>query len=351
MDKIIDLYLNNLQTRERWQNFLQKHGLSNFSPREIDVIDHTFGLVSDEGKLVGTGSVADNVLKYVAVSNDDVVAGARFNQLVTALQQYLFAQKIFHSFVFTKTQYSQSFSHLGFTELAHNDVAAFLESGTPDINDFVKTIPRIKKQNEKKIASIVMNANPFTLGHRQLIELASQENDLVYLFVVSTDASLFSSNERMSLVKAGTADLKNVIVLSGSDYLVSKSTFPAYFLKSSEDLITTQTEIDALVFKNKIAPDLAISRRYLGTEPFSNTTNVYNQSLIRILRPNIEVKIVDRFTVNGKVITATQVRQLIKQNKIAEIAAYVPTTTMQFINEHYHELQDRIKKGMKIDGN
>lgn len=351
MDKIIDLYLNNLQTRERWQNFLQKHGLSNFSPREIDVIDHTFGLVSDEGKLVGTGSVADNVLKYVAVSNDDVVAGARFNQLVTALQQYLFAQKNFHSFVFTKTQYSQSFSHLGFTELAHNDVAAFLESGTPDINDFVKTIPRIKKQNEKKIASIVMNANPFTLGHRQLIELASQENDLVYLFVVSTDASLFSSNERMSLVKAGTADLKNVIVLSGSDYLVSKSTFPAYFLKSPEDLITTQTEIDALVFKNKIAPDLAISRRYLGTEPFSNTTNVYNQSLIRILRPNIEVKIVDRFTVNGKVITATQVRQLIKQNKIAEIAAYVPTTTMQFINEHYHELQDRIKKGMKIDGN
>lgn len=351
MDKVVDLYLDTPETNKRWKNFLLKHGLDNFNSREVDVIDHTLGLVNDKGQLVGTGSIAGNVLKYVAVSNDDATPGARFNQIITALQQYLYNQHVFHSFVFTKAKYSSSFIHLGFTELAHTASAAFLESGTPDINTFLAKIPKVKGQNMKKVAAIVMNANPFTLGHRQLVELASKENELVYVFVVATDASLFKTSERMKLVQEGTADLKNVLVISGGDYMVSKSTFPAYFLKSADDLITVQTEIDALVFKNFVAPALAIKRRYLGTEPFSRTTNFYNQSLISTLSPDIDVKIVNRFQVAGRVITATKVRQLIKQDQMAEIAPFVPTSTMQFIKDNKLSLQDRIKKGMNINGN
>lgn len=351
MDKVIDMYLDTPETYKRWQNFLLAHGLDNFNPREVNVIDHTLGLVNDQGQLVGTGSTAGNVLKYIAVSNDDATPGARFNQVITALQQYLYNQRIFHSFVFTKAKYSTSFSHLGFTELAHNASAAFLESGTPNINNFLAKVPKAVSQEKKKVAAIVMNANPFTLGHRQLVELASAENELVYVFVVATDASLFKTNERMDLVRKGTADLKNVLVISGGDYMVSKSTFPAYFLKSADDLIAVQTEIDALVFKNHIAPALAIKRRYLGTEPFSRTTNFYNQSLKNTLSPDIDVKIVDRFQVGGQVITATRVRQLIKHDQIADIAPFVPASTMKFIEDNKFSLQERIKKGMNINGN
>ncbi|WEV44423.1 [citrate (pro-3S)-lyase] ligase [Lactobacillus sp. ESL0684] len=351
MDKVVDLYLNDHATFEKWKNFLSKLDLKNFSTREVAVIDHTIGLIDDAGKLVGTGSIAGNVLKYIAVCNKGVVPGTRFNQIVSALQQYLFSQKIFHSFVFTKVKYSASFQHLGFSELAKTDTAAFLESGTPDINDFIAQIPRTKAQKQQEVAAIVMNANPFTLGHRKLVELASRENDLVYVFVVATDASLFTTSERMQLVKAGTADLKNVIVVSGGDYLVSAATFPAYFLESPDDLITTQTEIDAVVFRNIIAPALAIKYRYLGTEPFSRTTNFYNQSLIKILSPNIDVKIVQRFCSNQKIITATQVRQLIKTGNLVAIKQLVPATTMEFIQDNYQALQTRIMKGMKINGN
>lgn len=351
MDKVVDLYLNNSATKKKWQNFLLKMGITDFGLREIAAIDHTLALIDENGQLVGTGSIANNVLKYIAVCNQDAVPGARFNQMVTALQHYLFDQKVFHSFVFTKAKYATSFSHLGFSELAHTEHAAFLESGTPDINDFIAAIPKIEDQSNKQVAAIVMNANPFTLGHRKLVQLASQENDLVYVFVVATDLSLFKTKERMQLVKSGTSDLKNVLVVSGGDYMVSQSTFPAYFLKSSADLITTQTDIDALVFKNFIAPQLAIKRRYLGTEPFSRTTNFYNQSLTNKLSPLVNVRIVNRFQINGKVITATRVRQLIKEDNLTAISNFVPPQTMQFIYRQKEVLQARIKEGININGN
>ena len=351
MDKTIDLNLTFPDTKARWENFLINRGIKDFSSREVDVLDHTVGLIDEDGHLVGTGSIAGKVLKYIAVSNDEAVHGARFNQIVSALQEYLFGQKIYHSFVFTKAKYSSSFAHLGFNELAHTATAAFLESGTPSIQDFLAKIPRIENQNQKEVAAIVMNANPFTLGHQKLVQLASSENDLVYVFVLATDASLFKTSERIDLVKKGTANFKNVVVVSGGDYLVSRSTFPAYFLKSPDELITTQTEIDALIFKNIIAPELTIKKRYLGTEPFSRTTNFYNQSLQKILIPSIAVKIVQRFRDNEKIITATSVRQLIKNSDLKDISALVPPTTMNFINDNYQILQERIKKGMIIDGN
>ncbi|MGQ5709509.1 [citrate (pro-3S)-lyase] ligase [Lactobacillus sp. PSON] len=351
MDKVVDLYLNVPATRKKWEAFLEKLDLHNFSPREVDAIDHTIGLVDEEGQLVGTGSVSGNILKYVAVCNQDSQPGARFNKIVTALQQYLFNEKVFHFFVFTKAKYSDSFQHLGFTELAKTKQAAFLESGTPDVKDYVEGIPKIENQENKKIGAIVMNANPFTKGHRHLVELASQDNDLVYVFVVATDASLFTADERMKLVKDGVKDLNNVKVVSGDDYMVSKATFPAYFLKSPEDLIEVQTAIDAKVFKNVIAPPLNISRRYLGKEPLSLTTHYYNVSLAHELAPDIEVITIPRLEVNGHVITATEVRQLIKTGDLAGIEKLVPATTLEFIKENLEKLQDRIKKGINIDGN
>lgn len=351
MDRVIDLYLNQTSTRKRWKAFLTSLDLHNFSDREIAVIDHTIGLIDEEGKLVGTGSIAGNVLKYIGVCNQDATNGSRFNQIVTALQQYLFNEKIFHSFVFTKLKYSASFQHLGFSELAHSEQAAFLESGTPNVHDYLAKLPKVPQQKEKKVAAIVMNANPFTLGHRHLVEVASAENDLVYVFVVATDLSLFKTKERTDLVRKGLQDLANVKVVSGSDYMVSAATFPAYFLRSPKDLINVQTTIDARVFKNIIAPSLNIKSRYLGQEPQSRTTRYYNTSLIHELEPEIKVKILPRYEVKGKVITGTQVRRDIQASKLAELKSLVPLATYVFIKSNLKELQTRIKEGMKVDGN
>lgn len=351
MDQVVDLYLSQSNTRQKWENFLSSLDLHNFSDREVAVIDHTIGLINEEGKLVGTGSIAGNVLKYVGVSNTDATNGARFNQVVTALQQYLFNEKIFHSFVFTKAKYAASFQHLGFNELARSEQAAFLESGTPDVHDYLAGLPKRPQQGKMKVAAIVMNANPFTLGHRYLAEVASAENDLVYVFLVATDLSLFKTKERARLVKKGLQDLANVVVVSGGDYMVSAATFPAYFLPSPADVIKVQTTIDARVFKNIIAPRLNIKCRYLGQEPQSRTTNFYNASLVRELEPNIKVRILPRYQAKGKVVTGTWVRQDIRTGKLGELENLVPPTTFNFIKNNLKKLQRRIKKGMKSNGN
>lgn len=53
------------------------------------------------------------------------------------------------------------------------------------------------------IGSIVMNCNPFTLGHRYLVEEASRQSDLLYIFVVEEDKSDFPFEDRFNMVKAG----------------------------------------------------------------------------------------------------------------------------------------------------
>ena len=347
---IVELDLQRSAERAEWQQLLTRLGIHNFSHREVDQIDFTLGLYED-GELVGTGSAAGNILKYIGVCNQESQPGVRFNRIASALIDRLFQQQLFHMLVFTKAQYSASFQHVGFKELAHSEQAALLENGAPDITDFIQQIPTTSQQAEQRVAAIVMNANPFTNGHRYLIEQAAQANDLVYVLVVQTDASLFTTAERVQLVKAGTADLANVIVISGGDYAVSYATFPAYFLDSPASAIEAQTTLDARVFKNHLAPALNITTRYLGSEPTSRTTAIYNDVLQRELAPAIAVKIIERKQVAARPISARDVRQLIKTGDLTTLDQLVPLPTAQLIKQRLPQLQARIQKGMKINGN
>ncbi|GAF36492.1 [citrate (pro-3S)-lyase] ligase [Lentilactobacillus farraginis] len=350
-ESIEQLNLNDPRKRQQWENFLKSLGISNFSDKEINGIDLTLGMY-DGNELVGTGSAAGNVLKFIGVCNKGVTQGARFNRIISELTSRLYQNQIFHILVFTKKKYSQSFQHLGFTELASTDSAAFLETGSPNITDYLDELPKVVDQEHQSIAGIVMNANPFTLGHRYLIERAASENDWVYVFVVNTDASLFSTDERVALVKQGTADLKNVMVVSGGDYMVSYATFPAYFLPDSVTNIAYQTTMDARIFRDRIAPALHIGTRYIGTEPYSNTTSQYNKALLRELPPKVKVREIKRLkTAAGQYITATQVRKIIQEGDVTRIKELLPKTTYQFIEDHLDMLELRIKKGMNIDGN
>lgn len=346
------LNLHNQSILRKWKTFLKSLGISNFNDSEIETIDITFGLFNDGGDLIATGSTAGNVLKYIGACNKFTAQGSNFNTIVSTLINYLAERGIFHLFVFTKHEYSKSFQHIGFSELAHTDDGAVLETGDASVSEYVANIPQINSQENMTVAGIVINANPFTLGHQFLVEKAAAENDLVYVFIVNNDVSLFSTAVREKLVKEGVSHLSNVIVVNGSYYMVSYVTFPAYFLSTPNKAIEYQTTLDAKIFKNRIAPGLNLTKRYLGSEPRSRTTSIYNATLQRELPPEIEVKVINRLlTDEGKVITATEVREAIRDRQIKKIRSFVPNTTYQYIKDHFDELQDRIKKGMKISGN
>ena len=329
----------------KWQKFLRFNGIEVFSEKETSSIDKTF-VWEENGEILATGSIAGNVLKYIAICSKVQGHGETFNSLVSKLENEAAMMGRFHLFVFTKPQYSQSFQYVGFHELAKVKQGTVLESGTPDIHDYIYSLPNFNDQKESKIAGIVMNANPFTNGHRYLVETASKENDHVYVFVVSEDVSIFSFSERFKLVKAGVADLPNVIVVPGKEYMVSYATFPAYFLKDDQNVGRFQASLDATLFKEQIAKPLNITSRYLGNEPYSKTTNIYNEELNRVLPPDVEVKIIDRKKNKDQdIISATKVRAAIANDNIELVKKYVPDTTLEFIKNNWSELQTRIKEG------
>lgn len=352
-DQIKDLYLFNPNVKKQWENFLMEKGISVFSDQEVQAIDQTIGLFDDQGQLVGTGSIAGKTIKYIAVSDDGSGAsGARFNQVVSALEMALAQSGHFQIFVFTKPQYQSSFEHVGFHTLAKTDYGLILEKGTPNIETYRASLQK-KPADAKTVAAIVMNANPFTKGHRYLVEQAAKDNDFVYVFVVNQDVSLFTTAERTQLVREGTKDLANVAVENGGDYMVSYLSFPAYFIKNQDTAIKYQTALDATLFKEQLAKPLGIQKRYLGTEPKSHTTALYNETLKTILPPEVQVVEIPRLTQGSgqDVVSATEVRAKIAADQIDQLTDLVPETTFAFIKDKKTELQDRISKGQKINGN
>nr|WP_225428727.1 [citrate (pro-3S)-lyase] ligase [Levilactobacillus suantsaiihabitans] len=347
--------LTDVAVFKEWREFLESLGITNFQENELQQIDTTLGMYNEQGSLIATGSVAGNVLKYVGVCNKFSTQGSHFNSIVSALMNLLAQRGIFHLFVFTKVKYSASFQHVGFHELAQTDLGAILETGDTDVNDYVRRVEKVATERRllpaKRVGAIVMNANPFTLGHRYLVEQAAQENELVYVFVVSDDVSLFTTAERLALVKQGTQDLKNVVVVTGDQYMVSYVTFPAYFLPTADEAIQFQTTLDARLFRDQIAPALQIQTRYLGSEPISRTTGIYNQVLQAELPPSVDVKVISRLTHGDQVITATRVRQAIAENQAASVLDWLPANTADFIQQNLATLQARIQKGMNINGN
>lgn len=183
-----------------------------------------------------------------------------------------------------------------------------------------------------KIGSIVMNCNPFTYGHRYLIEQALKITDFLIVFVVEEDQSSFPFIERISMVREGVADLENIMVVPSGPFILSKMSFPEYFIKeTSEDLIR-HTEQDITVFAEKIAPQLGIQCRFVGEEPEDEVTNQYNMAMKSILpQYGIELVEIPRKTLNAKPISASLVRQCIEEGNTDQLTELVPVSTRTFL--------------------
>ena len=178
---------------------------------------------------------------------------------------------------------------------------------------------------------IVMNCNPFTLGHRYLVESASRMVEHLFVIVVREDRSAFSYQERKAMVTAGTADLKNVTVCDGSEYAISNTTFPTYFLKRLSDATDTQMLLDLDLFRRHIAPALGATVRFVGTEPTDQLTRRYNQLMHETLK---DVREINRLEKDGNAVSASRVRKAMEEGDMNTIRQLVPPTTLPYIIAH-----------------
>lgn len=297
----------------------------------LDGVDYYAGvfLIGEDDILLGGGGLQGNVIKCIAITDD-----LRETGMGTKLISHLYLQAINNGEdtvrVFTKPENKEIFTSLGFKLLATSDKAILLENGN-GLKHYCDYLASLRREGEN--GAIVMNANPFTLGHRYLIESAAKEVNNLYIIVVKENRSLFSYNDRKQMITKGTEDLKNVIICEGSDYQISNTTFPTYFLKEITDATDTQISLDLDLFSKHIAPALNIKKRFIGTEPKDVLTNRYNY-LIKSILPEKCIKVVevDRLQNESNVIiSATTVRECLSSFDFYGAKQLVYPTTIPFL--------------------
>ncbi|NBG87166.1 [citrate (pro-3S)-lyase] ligase [Isachenkonia alkalipeptolytica] len=317
--------MNTARERKRVVLFLNEQELE----LERDV-EYTLA-VFHKDEMIGTGSLKGKVLKSIAVKQNFQGSGVT-NKIVSELINEAYYRGKRHLFVYTKPENRKFFEDLGFYAVVEvNDRVCLLENHKEGIHGFVRELKR-EKIKGKIIGSIVMNCNPFTLGHQYLIEKAAKECDGVHVFVLWEDQSSFPSDIRYELVKKGTKHLSNVRVHRGRDYVISGATFPSYFIQGEEAVVESQASLDVTIFKEYIAPALGINRRYVGEEPFCAVTNLYNKTMEKILpQVGIEVKVIPRKKSEGLEISASMVRKGLVEQGVESVRHLVPESTYNFL--------------------
>ena len=366
--------------RQRIEAFLKRNGL------RIDDMNYYAAMLDDDGEMIAGGGLKGNVIKCVAV--DDAHKGeAIANTLVSHLISHANQEGYGCIKLFTKPKNRQLFESLSFRLLAEAPEAILMETGIGGISNTVEALKKIKEESEKykeynkeckednkeckedskeckeeektnlntttpqhlntsylntstpqhlnttmqPTGCIVMNCNPFTLGHRYLIEQAAKQVERLYVMVVKEDCSLFAYTERKAMVEQGVADIENVSVIDGSDYAISRATFPTYFLKRLDDAADTQMLLDLDLFRRHIAPALGATVRFVGTEPTDQLTRRYNQLMHEALK---DVREINRLEKDGNAVSASRVRKAMEEGDMNTIRQLVPPTTLPYIIAH-----------------
>ena len=233
----------------------------------------------------------------------------------------------------TTTPQHLNTSYLNTTTPQHLNTS-YLNTSTPQhLNtSYLNTsTPQHLNTTMQPTGCIVMNCNPFTLGHRYLIEQAAKQVERLYVMVVREDCSLFAYTERKAMVEQGVADIENVSVIDGSDYAISRATFPTYFLKRLDDAADTQMLLDLDLFRRHIAPALGATVRFVGTEPTDQLTRRYNQLMHEALK---DVREINRLEKDGNAVSASRVRKAMEEGDMNTIRQLVPPTTLPYIIAH-----------------
>lgn len=290
-------------------------------------LDYTCGLFDEDWRLAATGSCFGNTLRCLAVDRARQGEGL-LNQVVSHLIEVQAQRGNTRLFLYTKPQGAKFFGDLGFYEIVRLENLVFMENRRRGFADYCAALEETRR--EGRSAAVVMNANPFTLGHLHLVERAAAENDAVHLFVLSEEAGPIPFAVRRRLVREGTAHLPNVICHDSGPYIISGATFPSYFLKDEDTVIRAHAALDLAVF-GKIAASLNVTRRYVGEERASHVTALYNREMAaRLPELGVECRVIPRLEREGAPVSASTVRQGIHDGRLEEIRPLVPGSTWDY---------------------
>ncbi|WP_308277925.1 [citrate (pro-3S)-lyase] ligase [Prevotella sp.] len=348
---ILELHPTIPRQRRQIEMFLHTNGL------RYDDVDYYAAIVDESSdEMIAGGGLKGSVIKCVAVA-DGHKGEAVANVIVSHLIAKANAEGCQCVKLYTKPDNRQLFESLSFRLIAESPNAILMETGVGGIEKYSEELRvkseelgvkseelRVKSEElkndesvisnaRKPIGVIVMNANPFTLGHRFLVEQSSELVERLYVVVVREDCSMFSYNERKAMVSQGVRDIGNVVVVDGSDYAVSAATFPTYFLKQLSDATDTQIILDLDLYRRRIATALGATIRFFGSEPTDPLTRRYNELMHQQLGEE-HVHEIQRKQQEGSAISASCVRKAMMEGCLWDAIQLVPPTTIPYIIGH-----------------
>ena len=303
--------------------FLSSSGL------QLGDVSYYAGIFSiSDDRLVAGGGLCRNVIQSVAVdpqSRDEGLAAPLISHLLSVAAE----RGHQHVKVFTKPENVPVFSSLSFRLLARTDEAVLMETGPGGLDRYLSYLRSLAPDGNNGV--IVMNANPFTRGHRYLVEQASRQVDRLFVIAVKEDASLFSSEERLAMIREGCAGLPNVTVCEGSEYAVSAATFPTYFLKEPGRAAEIQMRLDLDLYRRHIAPALQAGIRFAGSEPCDALTRRYNELMPEMLP---EVRIIPRLEDKNGPVSASRLRDCLAAGRFEAAKALAWPSSIPYLIAH-----------------
>ncbi len=311
--------------RRQVEDFLGSNGL------RLGEVDLYLAVLSEDGAILAGGGLQRDIIKCLAVSAEARSLGLSV-PLISRLISEASERGCANVKVFTKPENRSVFESLGFRLLAEAPKAILMENGR-GLEDYCHYL-----RGHQAPGVIVMNANPFTLGHRYLVEQASP----VVVIPVKEDVSRFPYAERFAMIRTGCDNLADVV--EGSDYQISAATFPTYFLKDLSDAAETQMRLDIDLFARHIAPALGAHVRFVGTEPADPLTARYN-ALMKELLPahGVDVVEIPRLTDTEGPVTATCVRALLDKGCFKAASALTPASTWPYLMAYLAERAMRLE--------
>ena len=287
----------------------------------FEEVDSYYVVTDGEGAILSGAGIKGDVIKCVAVAEEH-----RSEGLMAPLISHIIGLQGGRNLkVFTKPEDRTVFESLGFHLLAEAPKAILLENGG-GLEAYVRYLAALPRKGVCGV--VVMNANPFTLGHRHLLEVALKQVDTLFVLPVKEDVSFFPYAERRSMLEA----VPGVVLAEGSAYQISAATFPTYFLKDLSEASETQMQLDIDLFARQIAPALGASVRFVGEEPEDALTSRYNSLMAQMLPSfGISTVVVPRLRLDGVVVSASRVRRALLEGHFADAARLTPGSVHPYL--------------------
>lgn len=286
----------------------------------------------EDGEIIATGSLDGSTIKCVAVSperrGEDLCA-----PILTALRGEAFERGRAHLMLYTKPANETLFTSFGFYPLVRTGDCLLMENSRDALARYLASVATPQSGS---VGCVVANCNPFTLGHRYLIESAAKCCDRLHVFILSEDRGILPPETRLEIASEACRDIPNADFYPTDMYMVSAATFPDYFIRDKSRRDEIYCGLDLKLFATRIAPALRLTKRFVGTEPYSETTRHYNEAMKRLLPPcGIEVSEIARLEADGQAVSASRVRALIAESRLRDVRPLVPENCFEALYKKF----------------